>query len=364
MLLTRRKVTALFLTASLVVPVFAQSDDVTANSHPLFNGDIVKEDPDYSPGYFVGFHNSLDSRIKVKYEENGEYYYNNHGVNSFGLREPLNVEFEMITCDPGERSFQHVVADMILASQDEGNSFSKECIGEGCIERFGVLDDTTSMPMSAQTFQNIVTAILTGTNATNNARGRLCYDMDNNSGAMNYRDPQAAKETYCEKGQLLPEYSDPVSGLKCQLELDIPLKVGKTRFVRQIQAGGPTIGQGFIGCYTNPSTGNSKVELVGNPSTCDSNRADCLRTCDWAEDVVCESVDMPRWGGADGERCGALATTIFKGDAINVSASAQLSYSESEGVVYEGSAIMSCAIVSGEAEWIISEQTCAPQSSN
>tara|TARA_B100000929_G_scaffold8378_1_gene7117 strand:+ start:65567 stop:66658 length:1092 start_codon:yes stop_codon:yes gene_type:complete len=363
MLLNLRKVTTLFLAVSLVAPVFAQADDVTANSHPLFNGDIVKEDPDYNPGYFVGLHN-LNSSIKSKYEENGEYYYNKYGVNSFGLREPLNVEFEMITCGPGERSFQHVVADMILASQAEGDSFSKECIGESCIERFGVLDDATSMPMAPQTFQNIVTDILTGTNATNNARGRLCYDMDNQSGAMNYRDPQAAEETYCERGQLLPEYFDPISGLSCRLGLDIPLKVGKTRFVRQIQTGVPTIGQGFIGCYTDPSTGNAIAELVSNPSTCDSNRADCVRTCDWAEEVVCESVDMPRWGGSDGQRCGALATTIFKGDAITVSASAQLSYSESEGVVYEGSAIMSCAIVSGEAEWIISGQSCAPQSSN
>ena len=364
MLFNLRKLTALFLAVSLVASVNSQVNDATTNSHPLFNGDIVKEDPDYNPGYFVGFHNSLTSTIKSKYEENGEYYYNNHGVNSFGLREPLNVEFEMITCDSGERSFQHVVSDMISASRAEGNSFSKECIGESCIERYGVLDDTTSMPISPQTFQNIITAILTGTNATDNARGRLCYDMENDSGAMNYKEPQAAEEVYCEKGQILPEYNDDASGLSCELELDIPLKLGKTRFVRQNQDGSPTIGQGFIICDSHPSTGNAKVELVANPRTCESNRADCLRTCDWAENVVCESVDMPRWGGTDGRRCGALATTIFKGDAISVSASAQLSYSESEGVVYEGSAIMSCALVSGEAEWIISDQTCSPQSSN
>lgn len=351
--------------ASLASSVMAE-DSEPPNTHPFFDGAISNEDPSYNPDYIVGLHTRMPT-IKTRYEENGEYYYNQYGENSFGMQEPLNVQQEMIVCAGGEQSFQHALQAMASAAAqraaENGDIYSDYCLGESCIETVGVTTDATSMPIAKDIFDNVVANILSTSNATNNARGRFCYDMSNTSGAMNYREPQAASETYCQRGEELPLISDPVSGFTCQLTLDIPMKVGNTRFVRQAQEGAPTIGQGFIGCYTDAATGNAKVELIANPETCSFANPDaCTQSCNWANEVVCNSDKMPRWGGPDGQRCAAMSTTIFKGDAITVSASPQLSYSSSDGVTYAGEATMSCAMVSGKAQWVVSGASCTPQS--
>ena len=220
---------------------------------------------------------------------------------------------------------------------------------------FRIEDDSSTMGFSAAEFDVEVKAAL---EQNVNSKGRFCYDMTDFANRVDYRDGVAATATYCSSSMSGVSFVDDESGYSCQLNLDVDLKVGETRYLRQLQGTNVTVGQGFLGCYKNPSTGSPELELISNPSTCTgSSRSTCNYTCDWADDVVCESVDMPRWGA---NKCGGIATTIFKDEAISVTSSDGISYDTSAGVLYRGSAAMRCAMVGAEAEWIVTSQNCSP----
>jgi hypothetical protein len=307
--------------------------------------------------YSAALHNRfLD--IKANYEENGVHYYSDV-LNSFGFQEVLDPTQEVIFCGAGDKNF----SDAINIAQNSSNGSHNRGVlvtngDSGFIgEIFSVKESSETVGFDASSMDDAIKSVLQN---NVNAKGRFCYrETDQN---VSYRRAGSSQATYCGSGQT-QTYTDSVSGFQCQLALDINMKVGETRFVRQLQSAGlPTIAQGFIGCYADPISGSPVMQLVDNPSSCSpSSRSTCIRTCDWAEDVVCNPQDMPRWGG---NQCGAYGTMIFKDEVINVNSSSQLSYEESTGTLFEGSAVMACVVVSSgasrSANWAIVSSECNP----
>ena len=76
--------------------------------------------------------------------------------------------------------------------------------------------------------------------------------------------------TSCSSGGEL-FYSDEVSGYNCSLKLDIPLKAGETRYLRQLQTGQKTVASGFVGCYKNSPGSSPQIKLIDNPDSCTPN---------------------------------------------------------------------------------------------
>lgn len=293
--------------------------------------------------YTASMHNRF-SDIKANYEENGKYYYSN-ATNSFGFQEVLNYEQEVVFCGSGDENFSDAVK---IASQMPRSSdpSSTATLGD-------VRSDSTDFSMSPQNMDDAIKQVLVN-NSNNNAKGRFCYKTSDSN--VDYRHAGSELATFCSSGAEL-SYTDPVSGHSCTLELDIPLKEGETRFIRQLQTGFTTVAQGFIGCYSAGAGGEPSAILIDNPDGCSaSDRSKCIRTCDWADDVVCDPRNMPRWGGG---KCGAYGTVLFKGDVLNVDSSNAISYDSSTGTYYSGSAVMSCSLVSGKAQWTVVEQTCS-----
>jgi hypothetical protein len=309
--------------------------------------------------YSASLHNQMNS-IKGRYEENGEFYYSDV-INSFGFRDVLNARQEMIFCGAGDVTFSDVIQNVAASGRQSGYvDLPSLPVGQSGWTN-GVLHSSTTMGMPFQEFVSVVEGALIN-NASAQAKGRFCYDrFDSN---VDYRRAGSEDEVYCDTTDIVPSYTDTVSGFSCQLNLDVPLKLGETRYVRQSQLNEATVAKGFLGCYSNPSSGAAELVLIDNPDSCSpSNRSGCVRTCDWAQDVVCEASDMPRWG--PNNACGGYGTTVFKGDVIDVASSPQLSLSVSTGIVFEGRATMFCA-VSGigearQANWqLLSGSTCSP----
>ena len=293
--------------------------------------------------YTASMHNRFND-IKSNYEENGKYYYGDT-INSFGFKEVLNYEEEMVFCGAGDENFSDAVriASQMSRSADAGMAST---LGD-------IRSDSTDFSMSPQNIDSAIKQVLVN-NSNATAKGRFCYKTSDSK--VSYRQSGSATAVYCPAGTPL-SYVDPVSGHSCTLELDVPLKKGETRFLRQLQTGFTTVAQGFVGCYASTTSGVPQVKLVDNPEGCSaSNRDQCIRTCDWADDVVCDPRDMPRWGGG---MCGAYGTVLFKGDVLEVNSSNAISYDSSTGTYYSGSAVMSCSLVSGKAQWTVVEQTCS-----
>ena len=225
---------------------------------------------------------------------------------------------------------------------------------------FSVNADATSVGFTPNQLSSAIESVLTGSNATSNSLGRFCYRE--NDTKVDYRSPGAASAVYCDPSRVTAHaqpktFTDTSSMQSCSLKLDAPIKVGETRFLRQLQTDSEiTIAQGFLGCYKNQDTGSPEVVLIDNPPSCTkTNRADCAHTCEWAYQVVCDATKMPRWGGG---QCGAFGTMIFKDDVIDVSSVDTLSYNKDTNKQFRGEAIMTCAMISGQAQWIVNNSTC------
>lgn len=323
---------------SLVLAGDEQNSTVT----PYWEGDRVV-DSGRARIYTAAMHNSFPD-IKSKYEENGEFYYSDT-VNTFGFREVLNMKQEVVFCGPGDKNFNDAIE--IAASSPSTSSASS-------VDFSSARDDATSFSVSPENMGAAIKQVLVN-NASSTAKGRFCYNP--NDSRVDYRRSGAEHATYCSSGGEL-FYSDEVSGYNCSLKLDIPLKEGETRYLRQLQNGQKTVASGFVGCYKNSPGGAPQIKLIDNPDSCTpDDRGTCLRTCDWADDVVCSPNDMPRWGA--GEQCGAFGTVLFKGDSVNVSSSSQLSFDSSTGKSYSGEAVMACMMNSGSARWVVVDQTCS-----
>lgn len=309
----------------------------------------------YNPALHKTFSNHAD------YEEGGRYYYRGPAghVNSFGQQERLNTDQEILFCGPGDRTFSETLTSLY----NQKNLFAelRTWYGDSApatSSPFSVKDDSTSVGFTPAMFEDAVENTLLN-NSNDRVKGRFCYRE--NDTMVDYRTPGAEKAVYCDPatgshGQ--PHIFIDTSSLKtCEIVLDVPIKVGETRFVRQLQETSDfTIAQGFVGCYANESSGLPEVKLIENPPTCNKiNREDCARTCEWAHQVVCDAKLMPKWGGG---QCGAFGTMIFKDDVIDVGSVDSLSYNRETKKLYRGEAIMSCAMVSGKAQWVVNDATC------
>jgi hypothetical protein len=314
-----------------IVPFVALAQDVD-----MWNGKQRLNQNNRAQAYSAALHNQF-SDIKANYEENGIYYYGDT-TNSFGFRDVLNPKHEMVFCGAGDKSFSDTVKVAAASGRGAAHGVS------------GVKHSATTSGFSPATMQEAMHSSL---RANTTSKGRFCYRT--NDSTVDYRQDTARTAVYCPVSAELP-YTDQVSGFGCGLKLDIPLKVGETRFLRQLQGSKLTIAQGFIGCYANPTTGVPQTTLIDNPASCTpTSRTSCIRTCDWAHDVVCEPKLMPRWGGG---LCGGYGTVLFKGDVVSIEASPQLSYSDSTKTLYQGAALMACSIVSGKAQWILTSSSC------
>lgn len=302
-------------------------------------------------GYTSALHQKMSN--KAEYEEGGAFFYSNY-TNSFGQKEVLDSSQEMIFCQGSERTFTETVKTLFKGG---GQGFAGEK------SAFMARDDSTSVGFSPDAFEEAVGQTLQ-LNGTTNAKGRFCYRE--NDSKVDYRDAGAAQAVYCDPTRSASHaaaktFTDTSSGNSCEIKLDIPLKLGETRFIRQLQTTpSATIAQGFVGCYANSTSGIPEVALIDNPSSCTkTNRETCVKTCEWAYQVVCDAKLMPKWGGG---KCGGIGTMLFKEDAVEVNSVDALSYNTDEKKLYRGSAIMSCAMVSGKAQWIVNSSSCLPVS--
>lgn len=320
----------------------AASDDLWSGKPKV----IKKEGA--SRTYTAGMHNRF-SGLSSKYQENGEFFYSNY-TNSFGQKEALNTKQEMIFCNPGDMSFSDMIEDM-----QNGNGAANFVDSFDQNTKFA--EDASTIGFAPEYFDSSVRGVLAN-NANANSKGRFCYDLTDRAGKVDFRTAGAENEVFCAPSSVSPlSFVDGVSGFSCKIKLDIPLKVGETRFMRQLQeVGEKTIASGFAGCYKNEVTGKSEFKLIENPATCTSkNRDQCNYSCDWAHKMVCDAKTMPRWGSG---KCGGFPTLIFKGDSIYVDSSDQLSFDQSSGTLYSGGALLSCNIVGDTSQWVVLEQSC------
>jgi len=335
---------------------------LAATANTYYTGDSRVTKNTDSKMYSAALHNSFPS-IKSEYEENGKFYYNGK-INSFGFQDVLNSKQEIVFCDSNDRNFSDAVSD---ASSTHAASYAKSYQSSGVkqgSQYYGIADSATTIGMSPEAMVDSIKSALVhnGVGVTPESKGRFCYKRTDEK--VDYRNSGSVDAIYCNADQE-KEYVDPVSGYSCKLKLDVPLKVGQTKFIRQLQSENITIAQGFLGCYSNPSSGSPELELIDNPSTCSaSNRADCNRTCDWADEVVCNPSDMPRWGPANA--CGGYGTVIFKGDFLSVESSSTLSYDAGLGGLFKGEATMQCVVVEHSpgvrsASWAVVDSTCTLQ---
>lgn len=335
--------THVLLIAALLTPSLASA----ANYWTAEQG-RVKRSTHSTSGYDAALHQGFQN--KQDYEEGGRFYYSEF-VNSFGQKEVLNTDQEIIFCGPNDKTFSETISTLF---KGPGQGFQVE--GE-----YAVRDDSTSIGFTPEAFnQSVYNTLVNNSNST--AKGRFCY-RENNS-KVDYRNPGAEKAVYCDPRTSSAHgaekvFLDTSSGNSCAIALDIPLKLGETRFVRQLQeTGSITIGQGFLGCYPNATSSLPEVVLIDNPESCTkTNRANCTKTCEWAYEVVCDAALMPKWGGG---KCGAVGTMLFKDDIIEVNSADSLSYDVSSNQLYRGEAVMSCAMISERAQWVVSNQSCSP----
>jgi hypothetical protein len=311
--------------------------------------------PNRSSVYKATMHNDFPN-IRQKYEENSEHYYSEN-INSFGTREVFDATKEQLFCSGSGRTFSETVLAASRASNASRSAYQPPHtytnksgqVGVG----MGVRYDFGSFGLDQLTLDDQI-GITLGLNS--GSKGRFCKKI--NDPSINYRTANAGKQVYCDPSATESiSFTDPVSGFSCAFELDIPLKVGETRFMRQLQGSFSTVAQGFIGCYQNEA-GFSKTVLIDNPESCtSSNRETCIKSCDWALDVVCDPRDMPRWGAG---KCAGIGTVIFKNDIITVDSTSRLSFDASSRIQYSGTAVMACSTISKSAQWVVTESSCSP----
>lgn len=343
----------------------------------------VKQSTHSTSGFNPALHNQFAN--SPDYEEGGRFYYSNY-LNSFGQKERLNTEQEIIFCQGNEKTFSEMIEAELykqsgirstdnLSSRQMGltavlsaaysglDGFGLPSSGDDVL--FSVNADATSVGFTPEALVGAIEKTLRESNSTSNSLGRFCYRE--NDSRVDYRTPSAASAVYCDPSRVAAHaqaktFTDTSSMNSCSLKLDAPIKVGETRFLRQLQADSEvTIAQGFLGCYKNSDTGIPEVVLISNPPSCTkTNRGDCAHTCEWAYEVVCDAQTMPKWGGG---QCAAYGTMIFKDDVIEVNSIDGLSYNRDLNKQFRGEAIMTCAMVSGKAQWIVNNSTCSEVSS-
>lgn len=293
---------------------------------------------------------TLHSRFSFRsdYEEGGRFYYSDN-VDSFGNQEVLDTETEMIFCGPGDRSFTDTIINAASNSRTSGSHVDGQ--------EFGVSHDSTTVGFSPSQFEDEISATLQNNANTPGTKGRFCYDESDANDRVSYRRLGSEKAVYCDPNDFsTATFPDLVSGKSCELKLDIPIKVGSKRLVRQLQGDSSlTVGEGYLGCYASES-GEPLLRLHSNSDECAlGNYTECSLTCDWAENLVCNPKEMPAWG-----KCKGVGTLLFKNDSVVVKSVDALSYDPDGDTLYQGQATFSCRVGSGGPFWSVSEPTCSP----
>lgn len=287
------------------------------------------------------YSNSLHDEMSIaaRYQEGGAYYLRGE-TNSFGENEAINTQQEVIFCVGGDKTFTEVAKE----------SLSSVLI----LDHTGaVIKDSASTGALPNQFISALEAGLAN-NANSNAKGRFCYKVTNPD--VDYRTAGSETANYCGRGTSTGIFEDPVTGNRCELILDIDLKAGETRYLRQPAGDYRTISQGFVSC-SNDGLKTPHLSLVENPDSCGPGGAGiCSYSCIWADETACSGSLMPRWGGGS---CGGIGSTIFLNDAINIESSKALSFNVISGIQYEGSAQMSCQTVGESAAWVITGSNCS-----
>jgi hypothetical protein len=275
--------------------------------------------------------------ISRKYEEGGAYYLRDE-MNSFGEYEVINTQQEIIFCTSSDKTFTEVAKESLSTSQ------------QADFEGLVISDSASTGVLPSQFIADLEDGLVNNTGS----HGRFCYKLNNPD--VDYRTSGSENAAYCSQGASTEVFLDPVTRHQCRLSLDIDLKAGETRYLRQpIDGSFRTIAQGFVQCVDN-DLGHPELELVSNPSTCGlENSGTCNYSCIWADEMSCSGSLMPRWGGG---LCGGVGSTLFVNDTAVFQSLDATSFSLSSGKQYEGSASMSCKSVGGAAIWVINSSNC------
>jgi hypothetical protein len=293
---------------------------------------------------------TLHSRFSFRsdYEEGGRFYYSDN-TDSFGNKEVLDTETEMIFCGLSDRSF----TDTVINAASNNRTSGYNTVGQ----EFGVSHDSTTVGFSPSQFEDEISNTLQNNANTPGTKGRFCYDESDANDRVSYRTSGSESAVYCNPLDFSSAtFLDPISGQSCQLKLDVPIKVGSKRLVRQLQGDSTlTVGEGYLGCYAS-EYGDPLLRLHSNSDECAlGNYAECSLTCDWAENLVCNPNEMPAWGS-----CKGVGTLLFKNDSIVVKSVDALSYDSDEGTLYQGQATFSCRVGIEGPFWSVSAPTCSP----
>jgi len=286
----------------------------------------------YPQIYSSSLHDEMS--IKARYAEGGVFYLRGE-TNSFGEDEPINFRQEIIFCTGNDKTFTEVAKEALEGVQyaDHNGAVVKDSASTGALPN------------------QFISALENGlvNNASASTKGRFCYKVNNPD--VDYRTSGSETATYCAQGSSTGLFEDPITRNRCELVVDIDLKAGETRYLRQPQGDFRTISQGFVRC-ADDGFGQPTLELVANEDNCGTN---CNYSCVWADEQACSGSAMPRWGGGS---CAGVGTTIFKGDVITISSNRALSFNALTGISYEGSADMTCQAVGESSVWVITQENC------
>jgi hypothetical protein len=273
-----------------------------------------------------------------RYVEGGTYYLRGE-INSFGEREVVNTQQEVIFCGSNDLTFTEVAKLSLSRVQFADH--------DGLV----IKDSASTGALPSQFIADLEDGLINNGNST--AQGRFCYRVNN--AEVSFRTAGSEDANYCEKGASSGIFEDPVTHNRCELILDIDLKAGESRYIRQPEGNFRTIAQGFVRC-NNDGLGNPTLELVSNPESCESGSSStCNYSCTWADSVACSGSLMPRWGGGN---CGGVGSTLFQGDEVTIHSSHYQSFNYQTGKQYEGTAEMACAQVGDVAIWLIRDSNC------
>lgn len=271
----------LTLTLSTLL-VFCFNSHANEQKNTYFNDVRVKKE-EGQPFYSATLHSRFSFRSD--YEEGGRFYYSDT-TDSFGNKEVLDTESEMIFCGPGDRSFTDTVINAASRSRTSGY--------DTVDQEFGVKHDSTTVGFSPSQFEAEISTTLQNNANTSGTKGRFCYDESDASNRISYRKSGSESAIYCNQLDFsAATFLDPISGQSCKIKLDVPIKVGSKRLVRQLQGDSSlTVGEGYLGCYSSES-GDPSLRLHSNSDECSlGNYAECSLTCDWAENLVCNPNEM------------------------------------------------------------------------
>tara|TARA_R110001583_G_scaffold4718_14_gene26912 strand:+ start:7480 stop:8490 length:1011 start_codon:yes stop_codon:yes gene_type:complete len=290
----------------------------------------------YAQVYTSSLHDEMS--IIDRYTEGGVYYLRGE-VNSFGEDEVINTQQEVIFCSGTDLTFTEVAKLSLSRVQFEDH--------DGLV----IKDSASTGALPNQFISDLEDGLRN--NGNSNAKGRFCYKVNNSD--VSYFTAGSEDASHCEEGSSTGVFLDPVTSNRCELILDMDLKAGESRYIRQPEASFRTIAQGFVRC-NDDGFGQPTLELIANPASCGTtSTSTCNYSCIWADGLACSGASMPRWGGGS---CGGIGATLFRDDVININSSRALSFNVQSGLQYEGSAVMSCNQVGEQSVWVIDSSNC------